>query len=420
MTSGCARDRTQRHQRSLTLSEHSKEIQESLKRLEHWLEVNRFRGYEPFDGLSSFLRPLTFKNVFLQRLLQQAVRQSPVNLRPILGVPRRESTKGYGYVAWGYLYQYRETGDEEVKQKLLSILDWLDEHRSPLYENHSWGNAFHYASRVGEIPADESTIVWTGLIGMVFIEAFEEFGLERHLRVIRTISKWILELPREQTSSGTCLSYYAFKQTSIHNSNMIGAAFLARSVRYTGFTEALDVAYEAMKYSCARQMTNGAWYYGHDEKYYWVDSFHTGYNLDSLKRYCEAVPQSGFEPNLRLGYEYFREKFTTPDGLPPYYDTHPMPIDIQCAAQIIDTLALFDEEDTEAADAATRTALWAIDRMQALDGHFFYRRYPLGVTARAPMIHWGQATMFKALSHIRYVGSVRRTDSTGQRRLAQP
>ena len=40
-----------------------------------------------------------------------------------------------------------------------------------------------------------------------------------------------------------------------------------------------------------------------------------------------------------------------------------------------------------------------IENMQAADGHFYYRKYPL-MTAKAPMIHWGQATMFKALAEL--------------------
>ena len=35
--------------------------------------------------------------------------------------------------------------------------------------------------------------------------------------------------------------------------------------------------------------------------------------------------------------------------------------------------------------------------MQDREGYFHYRKYPL-LTARTPYIHWGQATMFKALA----------------------
>jgi hypothetical protein len=46
---------------------------------------------------------------------------------------------------------------------------------------------------------------------------------------------------------------------------------------------------------------------------------------------------------------------------------------------------------------ATKVAEWTIENMQAEDGHFLYR--DLGWTkVSTPMLHWGQATMVKALA----------------------
>ena len=68
-------------------------IQTSIQKVEKWVEDHNYKGYEPFDGLSSIFRPLTFGNLLLDRLLLQLVRQSPINLRPILGVKPREMSK---------------------------------------------------------------------------------------------------------------------------------------------------------------------------------------------------------------------------------------------------------------------------------------------------------------------------------------
>src|SRR5437762_1765464 len=78
-------------------------IERSAAKLERWMVDHEYKGYEPFDGLTSYLRPLTFHTVFGERLLQQTVRQSPINLRPLLGVKPLQSTKGMGYIAAGYL-----------------------------------------------------------------------------------------------------------------------------------------------------------------------------------------------------------------------------------------------------------------------------------------------------------------------------
>ena len=110
-----------------------------------------------------------------------------------------------------------------------------------------------------------------------------------------------MDLPRERTERGDCISYLAHVQSSIHNSNMLGAAMLARTAKHTGNREYLEVARSAMEYSCSRQLADGAWWYGEDPKYHWIDNFHTGYNLDSLKSYMESTGDEAWRPNLRTG-----------------------------------------------------------------------------------------------------------------------
>jgi hypothetical protein len=377
-----------------------RKLEESLGRVEKWVERHNYRGYEPFDGLSSRLYPLTLDNTFVQRLLQQTVRQSPLNLRPLLGVKPLESTKGRGYMAWGYLARHRQTGDNIYKQKALECLDWLSVNKSPRYEDHSWGNHFDYASRCGKMPRHESTIVWTGLIGQVFLEAYEMFGLDGHREVINSIARWILKLPREDTKHGLCLSYVMPMQESVHNSNMIGAAFLAGWSKCTGNEEGVRVASQAMEYACAGQRSDGSWYYGEEENLHWVDNFHTGYNLDSLRRYIRFSDDRSFDAALSKGFTYFVKTFFDDDGCPRYYSSRRYPLDIQCASQAIDSLTFFsDEYDT--LGLACKVANWTIDNMQDEDGHFHYRIYPLGIRAKAPMIHWGQATMYRALACLR-------------------
>ena len=315
-----------------------------------------------------------------------------------MGIKPLESAQGRGYTAWGYLERYNHTGDPVYRNKALACLDWLDRNKSPNYQSHSWGYYFDYASRGGRRPEQESTTVWTGLVGQVFLEAYELFGLERHLEVIKSISDWILDLPKEKTSQGACLSYTASGQGSIHNSNMIGAAFLAGAARYTRDPEPLEAARQAMEYSCGRQLPDGAWYYAEKDNCHWVDNFHTGYNLDSLKRYSRYAQDSTFDENLKKGFDYFRRTFILYDGFPKYYCQRAYPLDIQCASQAIETLAFFAEDDPGCLGLACKVANWTIENMQDKDGHFYYRMYPFHIKAKVPLIHWGQATMHRALA----------------------
>jgi rhamnogalacturonyl hydrolase YesR len=383
--------------RNLTFKNNVKDlITNSIQKLEKWVEDHDYKGYDPFDGLTSYLKPLSFGNLFLDRLLMQLIRQSPINLRPLLGVKPLDSTIGQGYMAWGYIIMFKHTGQKKYRDKAEKCLKWLMDHKAPNYADYSWGKHFDYASRGGRYPKLEPIIVWNGLIGQAFLDAYETFGDQKYLEVAISICRWILNIPKEKTDSGTCLSYFAIAESSIHNSNMIGAAMLARTAKLTGDSDALKVAKEAMEYSCTRQLPDGAWYYGEAPNEHWIDNFHTGYNLDSLKCYIDNTKDKTYEENLRRGFEYYKRNFFEESGRPKYYHNRAYPIDSQCAAQAIDTLTYFSDQDETSLGLALKIAKWTIDNMQDEDGHFYYRQYPF-IKAKMSMIHWAQATTYKAL-----------------------
>jgi len=109
---------------------------------------------------------------------------------------------------------------------------------------------------------------------------------------------------------------------------MLGAALLARVASHTRDSVALEIARDAMIYSCARQNDDGAWYYGEAPHYHWIDNFHTGYNLDCLKRYTDSTGDREFESNLQRGFQYFKLNFFESNGRPKYYHDKSNPIDI--------------------------------------------------------------------------------------------
>jgi len=301
-------------------------------------------------------------------------------------------------MAWGYLQMFKITGSPSYRVKAAQCLDWLDKNKAPGFLSHSWGNHFDFSSRTGKLPKHEPIIVWTSLLGQVYLDAFEITGESYYLAIAKSVCKWIVDLPREKADRGTCLSYVAFTQKSIHNSNMLGAAMLARTAKYLKEQTYLDVAKEAMVYSCSRQLPDGSWNYAEGENYHWIDNFHTGYNLDSLRCYMESSGDTSFEENLRKGFECYKSYFFEPSGRPKYYHNRAYPIDSQCASQAIETLVNFSEYDKSSLGLAIKVANWTIDHMQDKKGFFYYRHYPLGLKAKTPMLHWAQATTYRALA----------------------
>ena len=374
------------------------DLRQSIDRVTNWVESHDYAAYDPGDGEKSFLRHLTFRRHSLRRILTAVVLRSPFEIRPLIGIRPHTSTKGMGYMGWGYTKMYAVTRDDSLRRRASHCFDWLMRNRSP-GRHYCWGNDFAFSTRAGTIPRYMPTIVWSSLIGFAFLEAYEVFREEKYLEVAASTAEWVKTLPREETSRGLCLSYIPSAQSSIHNSNMLGAALLALVSTHTGDKEGAALARMAMTYSCVRQNDDGAWFYGEAPKYHWIDNFHTGYNLDCLKRYEDCVGGGEFEANLTQGYRYFRDTFIDPDGRPRYYHDKASPVDIQCAAQTVDTLAYFSPRDPEALALAAKTATWTIAHMQDRDGHFYYRDLGWKII-KTPMLHWGQGTMFKALAHL--------------------
>jgi len=184
----------------------------SIVRLNEWLEKNDYRGYDTFDGLSAkFLRPFTFEKKYLRIVLQQTVRRFPLNMRPLLGIPRSRSTKGMGFLAKGFMRLQQATGDKSWGDKAESALQWLVENQAKGHSGACWGNHFDYQSRGFYMPKDTPTVVWTSLIGHAFLDAYDLFQNEKYLDVAMSSCEHILrDLDTYAEGDGVCSASISF------------------------------------------------------------------------------------------------------------------------------------------------------------------------------------------------------------------
>jgi hypothetical protein len=379
-------------------------IWKSIVRLNDWLEKNDYRGYDTFDGLSAkFLRPFTFETKYLRIVLQQTVRRFPLNLRPILGIPRSRSTKGMGYLARGYMRLQDATGDKSWGERAESALQWLIENESKgAYSGACWGNHFDYQSRGFYLPRGVPTIVWTSLIGHAFLDGYDHFKNEKYLQVAVSACEHIFhDLKRQpEGEDALCISYIPSGHNYIHNANTLGGSLLARVFSHTRNEAYLSLARKALQYTANHQRPDASWWYGEGFEVHWVDNFHTAYVLDCFKYYTMATGDDRFQKQLTTGYQYWKNTFFLPDGTPRYYDRKTLPIDIQCSSQAIDTLVFFRDQDPDSVSLALNVANWTIDNMQDPSGYFYYRRYSPIIVNKTPTLHWGQATMLSALASL--------------------
>ncbi len=376
------------------------QIADSIGRLSVWLEKNDYRGYDTFDGLNAkYVRPLTFETNFLRTVLQQGVRRFPINLRPILGIPKSYSTKGMGFLARGFIRLHQVTGEKASADKAEFALQWLMENQSKGYSGACWGNHFDYQSRSFYLPKGVPTIVWTSLIGHAFLDGYEHFQKQIYLKTAVSACDHILnDLDTHADGDSVCISYIPGQNKQVHNSNTLGASFLARTYSHTRNETYRALAEKAIKYTTKYQRADASWFYGEAANLHWVDNFHTAYVLDCFKYYMVATGDHRFEKNLQAGYDYWKKIFFLENGCTRYYDHKTLPIDIQCSSQAIDTLTFFNDRDPESLPLALRVARWTIENMQDPSGYFYYRRYSKWLVNKTPTLHWGQATMHCALA----------------------
>jgi len=376
------------------------ELYQSIARLCDWLETNSYQAYDTFDGLNArFVRPLTFETKILRMALQQGIRRFPINLRPLLGVSKSESTKAMGFFARGFIRLYDATRDAAWREKATYALEWLVDNQCQGYSGAGWGNHFDYQSRNCFVVKNTPSIVWTALIGHAFLDAYAQFGQDSYLNVAVSSCEHILsDLSRHVDNNSICLGYFPNWDLQVHNANTLGASLLVRTFSQTGNDTYRELAERAFLYTAKYQRPDGSWYYGESSNLRWIDNFHTAYVLDCFKHYSDLTGDQRFEKIIAAGYDYWKNTFFLEDGTPRYYSHKTLPIDIQCSSQAIDTLVFYSDRDPKGLPLAAKVANWTIKHMQDRTGYFYYRRYLLGIVNKTPTLHWGQATMLAALA----------------------
>jgi hypothetical protein len=371
---------------------------QAIRALEAWLDTQQWKAWEPHDGLNTPVRRLLGANRPALLALKQLVLRSPVNLRPLLGIPRQTSPEAVGFFARAYLRLHDALGEDRDRERAVAHLDWLLAHGEPGYSGLCWGNQFDYITRFFYLPKGMPIVVWTAHNAQALLDGYEQLGDVRYLDGARSAATFVLrDLARESADGSLFLSYVPCGDHPVHNANVLGAALLARVGAMLGDEAMTAVARRALAYTVAHQHADGSWWYGEAPNLRWVDNFHTGYVLECLLGYLDATGDPTFEGATRMGLQFYADAFFLADGTPKYFAERTYPLDIQCAAQSIETLRLYSRWRPELRQRAEQVADWTLANLRDPSGYFYFRRVP-GATRKVPLLHWGQATMMSALA----------------------
>ncbi len=347
----------------------------------------------------------------------QGFKRCPVNLRRIALVPKQYNAKGIGLFLSGYCRLYNALTKhpewestlgkkEDARERICELAELLISLRSKGdYHGACWGYNFDWqARRLFLFPKYTPTVVATNFCATALMEAYEVTGRKDWLDVALSAADFVVnDLHRTPYKGGFLFSYSPLQgNDTVFNASLLGARLLSYCYHYTHKEEYRELAQQTIAACCHGQRADGAWIYGMLPVQSWVDSFHTGYNLDALIAYEEQTGDTTFHAYLEKGLNYYLSHFFEADGMPKYYDNRTYPIDIHCPGQLLVTLSRL-HRTAEHRALIEKVLNWTINHMQDKRGYFYYQIKPR-MSSKIPYMRWSNAFMFNAMAH--YLGTI--------------
>lgn len=386
-------------------------IRSSFTKLRHYCEKENFKGWDPYDGLNSRLfnsLPLLKRSAICRLIMIQLFKRSPVNLRRLFMVPKGHNAKGVALFLSGYCNLYNaidETNDLEIsKEECLDKINYLSELLISLgsegYSGACWGYNFDWqARRLFLFPRNTPTVVATCFAVEALFKSYDITRNESYKSIALSSADFILcDLNRSEQKRGFLFSYSPLNgNNTVYNASLLGSKALALCAHYSGNENYFNIAKESIIACIDAQNSDGSWRYGALDIQNWIDSFHTGYNLEALAIYQQCSGDSSFSNNINMGLKFYLDNFFESDGVPKYYNNKTYPVDIHCPGQLIVTLNTLNISHNSD-DLIKKVLFWTIKNMQSKKGYFYYQ-LKKGISTKIPYMRWSQAFMFNALTN---------------------
>lgn len=390
------------------LMEDLQTIESALHKLIRHIESEHYKGFDPYDALKSplFRLPVLRSNKILRFGAQQLVKRFPINMRPLLAVPKGYNPVTLGLCLQGYSYLYvtssLPTTDyrlpntiDEFKQKINYLVKELQTLIPAGYHGACWGYDFPWEARYASTPALQPTIVATGMISNALFVCHSLTGNKEAGELCLSAADFVSnDLNRTYDNDTFCFSYSPFDRQMVFNATMKGARLLAQAYSLTGNQNFRDLARCTVQYVLNSQNNDGSWFYSASGKGQWIDNYHTGYLLDCLDEYIKCAKDDSAKEALDKGYYFYRNNFFNPDGQPKFYHNLTWPVDCTAGAQSILTLCRFGD-----IELVKKVACYLVRNMQAPDGGFYFRKYS-NRTDKTIFMRWSNAWMFAALAKL--------------------
>lgn len=387
----------------------------NLRLLREYCESEKLKGWDPYDGLNSrviqSVLPLKY-SAFLRLCVIQGFKRCPVNLRRLLRVPKEYNAKGVGLFLQGYCNLYKAVHMRPELEALFGNSESLlcNIHRTAKlllslrsngpYNGACWGYNFDWqARRLFLFPKNTPTVVATSFCASALFEAYEITHEKKYLEVALSSAEFVMrDLHRTPCGTGFLFAYSPLLgNNTVYNASLLGSRLLSYAYHYTQKDDYWDAARMSVQACVESQQKDGSWVYGRLPVQNWIDSFHTGYNIEALYTYREKTGDSSFDLQIEKGFRFYIDHFFLPDGCPKYYHNRVYPIDIHCPAQLFVTLERLGRWH-QYRDLADHVMRWTLKHMQHKTGYFYYQKKAYW-SSKIPYMRWNNAFMFYALTY---------------------
>lgn len=367
--------------------------------LENILRYSRdqnYKGYDYSDGLSSkLLQVLPVENKWVNIAFQESAKRAPVNIRPILLIPKRRSFMGSGLFVMANLTAYDLTEQKFYLDQAEMLINWLLETRRT--KPFGWGHNHAIQTLHTTVRRNTPSIVSGTFVSLAILNFSKYRNTEAYELIRKHVPKFIYEtLDYTEFPSGARIKYKPTQKDGVYtiNANALGARLLMELYHEFGEKIYREQAEAILDYVASQQTTIGGWKYTDppSASHLSMDNHHNGFIIESFLRHKQITGSGRYSEELEESLSFYKEMLFTDEGAPNWDEENQYPRDIHASAQGIITFS--QAGDTE---FARKILNWALDNLYAGDGRFYYRKQKF-YTKRFTLMRWCQSWMAFAIS----------------------
>ena len=378
-----------------------KELSESIQKLKNYIESEQFKGYDPYDTLNSFI-PFQKMGKWVAVLATQFQKRNPINIRPLLGIKKFNSTKGMGLLLKAYIKLFILTNDKELVTSIESIKDWLIENKTFYNNDFCWGYDYPYSTPKKQIKKGFPTVIHHSYIidGLYEYYKFSEDPKIKKI-IIEGADFIINNIPIIKMGEAVCFGYNPQSDDCCYNASLHAAKCLAIADKLNQSNKYLPLIKKAIDLVVLKQKEDGVWYYSEDIKgneRKQID-FHQGFILESIYDISALIGYSSphWQKAIKKGLKFYKEKQFFSNGKSKWRLPKIYPVDIHNQAQGIITFSKLNNYDPSLLGFAKTIVNWTIINMQSKKGYFYYRNFKY-YKNKISYMRWSQAWMLLAFT----------------------